>query len=112
MATVLVAAVTVVVVSDRARAADLLRSSVVLTVLSGIVFAAIVGVGLSLLAFPENRTRIPSIPNSSNGPPAGTARADPGTAPRPFALDGRFRDAPLDGTRRGTFVRAVRSTDR
>lgn len=34
-------------------------STVVTTVVAGIVFAGIVGGGLYLLAFPENRTRIP-----------------------------------------------------
>jgi predicted membrane channel-forming protein YqfA (hemolysin III family) len=34
-------------------------STVVTTVVAGVVFASIVGGGLYLLAFPENRTRIP-----------------------------------------------------
>lgn len=37
-------------------------STVVTTVIAGIVFAGIVGGGLYLLAFPENRTRIPVGP--------------------------------------------------
>ena len=34
-------------------------TTVVATVAAGVVFAGIVGGGLSLLAFPENRTRVP-----------------------------------------------------
>lgn len=37
-------------------------STVVTTVVAGIVFAGIIGGGLYLLAFPENRTRIPVDP--------------------------------------------------
>ncbi|WP_436908669.1 hypothetical protein [Halosimplex marinum] len=48
-----------VVVAVAATNGTALPTTVVATVAGGIVFAGIVGSGLFLLAFPENRTKIP-----------------------------------------------------
>jgi len=54
--------VLVVAVSGDAALNPTLQSSLLVTIVAGIVFAAIVGGGLYFLAFPENRTKIPVDP--------------------------------------------------
>jgi hypothetical protein len=54
--------VLVVAVSGDAALEPTLQSSLLVTIVAGIVFAAIVGAGLYFLAFPENRTKIPVDP--------------------------------------------------
>jgi hypothetical protein len=58
MVTMAVLAVVVATVSSQ-TGGSLLVSSVMLPVIASIVVAGVVGVGLSYLAFPENRTRVP-----------------------------------------------------
>jgi len=53
--------VAVVTVNDSGR---LLDSTALVVAAAGVLFAAIVGSGLYLLAFPENRTKIPVDPEA------------------------------------------------
>jgi len=56
--TMLVLAVVTVAVSSR-RGWDLVGTGLVVTIGAGILFAAIVGLSLYFLAFPENRVEVP-----------------------------------------------------
>ena len=57
MFTMLVLAVVTATVTSTSEA--LMASEVIITIVAGIVFAAIVGVSLYFLAFPENRLEVP-----------------------------------------------------
>jgi predicted membrane channel-forming protein YqfA (hemolysin III family) len=61
MATMLLLAA-VLAATSSANLGSFVGSSVVVTLAAGVVFATIVGAGLYLLAFPENRTKIPVDP--------------------------------------------------
>lgn len=73
--TMLVLAVVTSTVASRVGE-SLLASEVLVTIVAGILFAAIVGVSLYFLAFPENRVEVPI---QGVGSPAGdTAAAETG----------------------------------
>jgi predicted membrane channel-forming protein YqfA (hemolysin III family) len=77
--TMLILAVVLVVARSKTGASAAGNTPFLATVAGGVVFAAIVGAGLYVLAFPENRTRIPVDPEQFGREPDSTERTDDDT---------------------------------